>query len=107
MIKDRIILGIDPGTIVMGYGILKIEDFTGSGEIPLFGQDYIEYSKYGKIGMYLLITARVEPSRWDPNKLDFKIGTVNLLQDEKDKLIEKISITVPIHDLDEPTINEL
>ena len=31
------------------YGILKIEDFTGSGEIPLFGQDYIEYSKYGKI----------------------------------------------------------
>ena len=89
------------------YGILKIEDFTGSGEIPLFGQDYIEYSKYGKIGMYLLITARVEPSRWDPNKLDFKIGTVNLLQDEKDKLIEKISITVPIHDLDEPTINEL
>ena len=89
------------------YGILKIEDFTGSGEIPLFGQDYIEYSKYGKIGMYLLITARIEPSRWDPNKLDFKIGTVNLLQDEKDKLIEKISITVPIHDLDEPTINEL
>ena len=25
MIKDRIILGIDPGTIVMGYGILKIK----------------------------------------------------------------------------------
>ena len=25
MIKDRIILGIDPGTIVMGYGSLKIE----------------------------------------------------------------------------------
>ena len=25
MTKDRIILGIDPGTIVMGYGVLKIE----------------------------------------------------------------------------------
>ena len=25
MIKDRVILGIDPGTIVMGYGVLKIE----------------------------------------------------------------------------------
>ena len=24
-IKDRVILGIDPGTIVMGYGILRIE----------------------------------------------------------------------------------
>ncbi|WP_165154327.1 DNA polymerase III subunit alpha [Parabacteroides sp. ZJ-118] len=89
------------------YGILKIEDFTGGGEIPLFGQDYIEYNKYGKIGMYLLIAARVEPSRWNSNKPDFKIGSISLLQDEKDKLIEKISITVPIHDLDEPTINEL
>lgn len=26
MTKERIILGIDPGTIIMGYGILRIED---------------------------------------------------------------------------------
>ena len=26
MIQDRIILGIDPGTIVMGYGLLQIEN---------------------------------------------------------------------------------
>ena len=57
--------------------------------------------------MYLLINARVEPGRWDPKKLDFKIGSIRLLQDEKEKLIEKISITVPIHGLDEQTISEL
>ena len=28
------------------YGVVKIEDFTGSGEIALFGNNYIEYSKY-------------------------------------------------------------
>lgn len=89
------------------YGFIKIEDFTGSGEIPLFGQNYIDYSKYGKQGMYLLITARVEPSSWNPAKTEFRIISIRLLQDEKDKLIENISITVPIHDLDEPTINEL
>lgn len=89
------------------YGIVKIEDFTGSAEIALFGNDYIEYSKYCKNGMYLLITARVEPRRWKEDELDLRIGSIRLLQDEKDKMIEKISITVPIHDLDEPTINEL
>lgn len=26
MIHERIILGIDPGTIVMGYGVLVVED---------------------------------------------------------------------------------
>lgn len=104
-----IVTGFREGMTKMGkpYGILKIEDFSGSGEIALFGNDYIEYSKYGKVGMYLLITARIEPRRWKEDELDFRIGSVRLLQDEKDRLIEKISITVPIHDLDEPTINEL
>ena len=89
------------------YGVIKIEDFTGSTEIALFGNEYIEYSKYFRVGMYLLIRGRVEPHRWKEGELDFRIGSIKLLQEEKDKLIEKISITVPIHSLDEPTINEL
>ncbi|RHJ93015.1 DNA polymerase III subunit alpha [Parabacteroides bouchesdurhonensis] len=109
LLLGGIVTGFREGTTKMGkpYGILKIEDFTGSGEIALFGNDYIEYSKYGKMGMYLLINARMEPRRWKEDELDFRIGSIRLLQDEKDKLIERISITVPIHDLDEPTINEL
>lgn len=56
--------------------------------------------------MYLLIKARVE-DRYNSGRLSLSIGAIQLLQEEKDRLIEKISITVPIHDLDEPTINEL
>ncbi|MDL2208232.1 DNA polymerase III subunit alpha [Parabacteroides sp. OttesenSCG-928-O15] len=89
------------------YGILKIEDFTGNAEIALFGNDFIEHGKYGRPGMYLLIRGKVEPRRWREEELDFKIGTISLLQDEKDKLIDNIRITLPIHYLDEPTINEL
>ena len=109
ILMGGIVTGFREGTTKTGkpYGILKLEDFTGSGEIALFGQDYIDYGRYGKSGMYLLITARVEPGRWDPKKLDFKIGSIRLLQDEKEKLIEKISITVPIHGLEEQTISEL
>lgn len=115
MLKGReillggIVTAFREGTTKMGkpFGIVKLEDFTGSGEIALFGNDYIEYSKYCKIGMYLLITARVEARRWKEDEFDFKIGSIKLLQDEKDNLIEKISITLSIHDLDEPTINEL
>ena len=104
-----IVTGFREGTTKNGkpFGILKLEDFTGSGEIPLFGQDYINYGRYGRLGMYLLISARMEPMRWDPKRFDLRIGQIRLLQDEKDKLIEKISITLSIHELDEPTINEL
>ncbi|MCC8096480.1 MAG: DNA polymerase III subunit alpha [Tannerellaceae bacterium] len=89
------------------YGVMKVEDFTGSTEIALFGNDYVEFNKYLRVGMYLLITARIEPHRWREGELDLRIGTMKLLQDEKDKLIQKINITVPIHDLDETMITEL
>jgi DNA polymerase-3 subunit alpha len=88
------------------YGIIKIEDFTGSGEIALFGNNYINYSKYGKQGMYLLIKGRIEDP-YNNGRLSLSIGSINLLQDVKENLIEKICITVPIHDLDKPMLNEL
>ncbi|MDR1919342.1 MAG: DNA polymerase III subunit alpha [Tannerellaceae bacterium] len=89
------------------YGVMKIEDYTGNAEIALFGNDYVDYSKYFKVGMYLLIRARVESHRWKEGEVDLRVNSIRLLQEEKDKMIEKISISVPIHALDEPTINEL
>lgn len=38
------------------FGIIKIEDYTGSAEIRLFGQDYINYNKYGIKGNAIIVT---------------------------------------------------
>jgi DNA polymerase-3 subunit alpha len=89
------------------FGIMKLEDFSGTGEIALFGNDYVNFGKYFRKGIYLLIKARVEPNRWKPHMFDLRISSISLLQDEKDKLIEKISISVPIGELDESEITEL
>jgi DNA polymerase-3 subunit alpha len=88
------------------YGVMKIEDYTGNAEIALFGNEYVDFSKYFKVGMYLLIRARVESHRWKEGEVDLRISSIRLLQEEKDKMIEKIHITIPIHALDEPMINE-
>ena len=109
VLAGGIVTGFREGTSKTGnpFGILKVEDFTGSGEIALFGQDYIEYSKYGKPGMYLLISGKMEARKYNDKIFDFRISSIKLLPNEKDKLIENIRITVPIHDLDVPMINEL
>ena len=88
ILMGGIVTGFREGTTKTGkpFGILKLEDFTGSGEIALFGQDYIDYGRYGKPGMYLLINARVEPGRWDPKKLNFKNGTKPKIQKKKNKI---------------------
>ena len=106
ILMGGIVTGFREGMTKTGkpYGILKVEDFTGSGEIPLFGQDYIDYAKYGKIGMYLLISGKMEPRKYNAEIVDLRIKYIKLLQDERDKLIQKISITIPIHELDETTV---
>lgn len=42
MIKDKIILGIDPGTTIMGYGLIHIQ----SNKVSLITMGVIELSKY-------------------------------------------------------------
>ncbi|MGL6178833.1 MAG: DNA polymerase III subunit alpha [Tannerellaceae bacterium] len=109
MLLGGIVDSFREGMTKMGkpYGVVKLEDYSGSAEIALFGNDYIEYAKYCKPGLYLLINATVQPRRFKENELDFKIGAIRLLPDVKDQLIEKIKIMVSMHALDDTMINEL
>jgi DNA polymerase-3 subunit alpha len=110
--KDLILGGIVTGfrerTTKRGhpYGVLTIEDFTGCGEIALFGNDYVEYGKYGIPGMYLFLRAAVEPRRYGED-LDLKVKKITLLQEEKDRLIKRINISLPVKDLNDVLIGEL
>ena len=110
ILAGGIVSGFREGTTKTGnpYGILKIEDYSGSAEIPLFGPNYLDYAKYGRNGMYLLINAKVvQRNRNQTNFYDIQINSIKLLQDEMNNLIENICISVPIHDLDETNINVL
>jgi DNA polymerase-3 subunit alpha len=90
------------------YGVLKLEDFTGSAEIPLFGKDFIEYSKYGHQNMYLLINGKFQPRQYKEAVLDFKISSIRQMTEEiKNSLIKKISVKLSLQELNEEIINEL
>ena len=89
------------------YMIIKIEDFTGSGDIALFGDDYINFSKYGKEGLYLFIRGRIQGRHYNPDQMELKINSIDLLPQVKDKLIDKITIILPLHDMTNRMIQDL
>ena len=78
------------------YGIVKMEDFNGSGEIALFGKDWLDFHNCFIDGASLYITASVQPHQWKQNEYTMQIKTIDLLSEVKDKLIEKITLTVPL-----------
>ncbi len=89
------------------YGIVKMEDFTGSGEIALFGEDWAKWRGFLVESNSVFITARVEPKRWDPSSFELRIGKVEFLTDVKDQRLESITITVRLDLIDDTTVGDL
>ncbi|MDE6187964.1 MAG: DUF655 domain-containing protein, partial [Duncaniella sp.] len=76
------------------FGILKIEDYTGSAEFMMFEQTYINFHNYGVPGTPILITGRYE-KRFSSSPLRFNIMNIRLLNDVKGKLVHSITIDLP------------
>lgn len=89
------------------YGIVKIEDYSGTAEIPFFGQDWVNYQGYLGERTFLYMKARCQPKRFKPEELELKITSIELLPDVKDQLLEKLTITVPLDALDKTLVMEL
>ncbi len=89
------------------FGIVKIEDYNGVGEIALFGEDWATWSGYMSVGNTLFITARMEPRRWKEDMYDLRIGRIEFLSDVKDKKIERITIMANLDQLDASTVDDL
>ena len=89
------------------YGIAKIEDYSGSAELPFFGNDWVTFQGYLGEGTFLFIKARCQPKQWRPEELDIKITSMELLPDVKEKLVEKITILVPLSVLNSAMVVEL
>lgn len=89
------------------YGIVRMEDYSGSAELPFFGNDWIEWRNYLAVGMFLFIKAQCQPRQWKPDEYDIKVNSIELLTDVKEKSIEKLTILTPLTALNEELILEL
>ena len=89
------------------YGIAKIEDYSGSAELPFFGNDWVTYQGYLGERTFLFIKARCQPKQWKQDELEVKITSMELLPDVKEKLISKITILIPLSVLNQALVTEL
>ncbi len=89
------------------YLIAKIEDYSGSAELPFFGQDYITYRNYLAEGFFLYIKARCQPKQWKPDELELKVTSIQTLSEVKDQMLQKLTILLPLSALSSALVGEL
>ena len=91
------------------FGIVTLEDFEGSGELALFGEDWGDKSGFFTIGASVYVTGKIKP-RFSYNAdgpKDLKITGVEFLQTVKDKAIDRITISLTADLLDDQIVEEL
>ena len=88
-------------------GFVTIEDFDGSGELALFGEDWGKWRGVMVEGSTIFVTARCAPRYANSNVPFFQVSNVEYLQTVKEKRIEKFTIVVDSSIIDEALVNDI
>ena len=89
------------------FGIIKIEDYKESIELALFGDDYVKQQNFLKEGYFLFIKGKVEERYRQTGQWEFRIGSISLLSDLRDKMLKCITIQLPLKQLNQNMIDSL
>jgi DNA polymerase-3 subunit alpha len=84
-----------------------MEDYSGSGELALFGQDFLDFAHQFVVGTSLYITAKIVPGRFDPTRFSMQFNSIRLMEDVKNSIIDNIYINIPVEELSETLVNDI
>ncbi|MCD8287519.1 MAG: DNA polymerase III subunit alpha, partial [Porphyromonadaceae bacterium] len=104
-----IVIGFREGTSKNNkpFGVIKVEDYSGVGEIFLAGNDYINFHKFGVSNLYLYIRGSIEPRFPGSDLLGLKINSIELLPDVNDRIVESLTIVLPVNSISQTLIDTL
>ena len=91
------------------YGVVTIEDFDGTGEIFMMGEEWGQRAGMFSIGASVYVTGKVK-SRFmynDNGPKDLKIGGVEFLQTIKERAIDRITISLMTDQVNDELVNDL
>ena len=94
-----------------GWASFIIEDYTDSFEFRIFGEEYLKFKHFLVPSSFLFVKTTVKPGWTNKEgvKGDPRVSFIefNLLHDIMDKMCKKITIKMPLNEVNENRIKEL
>ncbi|MCS6967913.1 MAG: DNA polymerase III subunit alpha [Cytophagales bacterium] len=76
------------------FGIFSIEDYNGTLEIALFGEDYYKYRDWFSVGNLLFLKGKVQERYGQANSWEFRPTQVMPLQEVREKMTRSLEIHI-------------
>ena len=87
------------------WGIINLEDFDGSGELVLFGEDWLNLNGKFIEGAAVYITGKMATRFQSSTQKELKVTNVELLQSLKERAIDRITISMNTDLLDKEVMS--
>jgi DNA polymerase-3 subunit alpha len=89
------------------FGNFVIEDYNDSIELVVFGEDYLRFKLYMNPGHFVHVKGKVQERFNQSDLLEFKISSIQLLSDVRDKLMKNITVSIPLENVTDELIERL
>ncbi|TZF86303.1 DNA polymerase III subunit alpha (plasmid) [Pedobacter sp. BS3] len=89
------------------FGSMLFEDYSDTYEIVLFGEDYVKLKQFFTDGYFLQIRGTVSERFRQKDAWEFKVTSIALLSDIRDKMSKCLTIQLPLHELSGGLIEQL
>ncbi len=89
------------------FALFSIEDYSGSIDMALFGEDYLKLAHYIRPGEFLYIKGKVQQRYNSEDQWELKPVNIQLLSDIRSRLCKDLIINVDINNLKTNTVAKL
>lgn len=83
------------------FGSFMLEDYTDTVELALFGEDYVKLKQYLVEGYFLQVRGVVTERFKQKDNWEFKVNSIVLLSELRDKMSKCLTIQLPLTGLSE------
>ncbi|MBF1385251.1 DNA polymerase III subunit alpha [Prevotella aurantiaca] len=89
------------------FGFVTIEDFEGSGELALFGDDWARWNGVMKENYTIYVTAKCQSRYRNSNIYELKVLKVEQLYDVKEHRLERFTISMDASSVNDQMVSDL
>jgi DNA polymerase III subunit alpha len=78
------------------FVLFKLEDYYGSLDLALFGEDYLKHAHFINPGEFLFMKGKIQ-TRWKrEDDFEFKVLSIQLLPDVRTKVCKTVSVSIDL-----------
>ncbi|HEY1040632.1 MAG TPA: OB-fold nucleic acid binding domain-containing protein, partial [Bacteroidia bacterium] len=89
------------------WGKFRLEDYGGSFEFVMFGEDYMKFRMYFSQNQFVYVKGRIQARFGQADNLEFKVTKMGLLSELMQQAFKHLQIKISSANLDETALNTI